>query len=177
MGFDFDKLSILVVEDTIPMRELFASILGSLGIRDISLASNGQEAFESFKKHNQDIVFTDWLMDPVDGLELTHEIRTNTLSPNRMVPIILITGYSAWSRVEKARDTGVTEFLIKPFTANDIARRLAHVITHPRQYIEVEKFFGPDRRRKTDPSYSGPLRRLEDEKAYDPNELKKRGKK
>lgn len=168
MGFDFDKLSILIVEDTIPMRELFASILGSLGIRDIYLASNGQEAFESFKKNNQDLVFTDWLMDPMDGLELTNEIRTNTLSPNRMVPIILITGYSAWPRVEKARDIGVTEFLVKPFTANDIARRLAHVITHPRQYIETANFFGPDRRRKTDPNYDGPLRRLKDEKSYDP---------
>lgn len=174
MGFDFDKLSILVVEDVLPMRELFTSIFSSLGIRDISVASDGKEAFESFKKNNQDIIFTDWLMDPVDGLDLTNEIRTNTLSPNRMVPIIMITGYSAWPRVEIARDKGVTEFLVKPFTANDIAKRLAHVITHPRQYIETDSFFGPDRRRKKDPNYDGPLRRLEDEKAYDPNELKER---
>jgi len=166
MGFEFEKLSVLIVEDTMPMRELFASILKSLGIKNIALAANGEEAFEAFKKDNHDIIFTDWIMDPVDGLELTNEIRTNDLSPNRMAPIILITGYSAWPRVANARDTGVTEFLVKPFTAHDIARRLAHVITHPRNFIETDNFFGPDRRRRVDPGYSGPQRREEDEKTY-----------
>lgn len=166
MGFEFEKLSILVVEDTMPMRELFVTILKNLGIQKITAAADGAEAFEKFKKDNHDIVFTDWVMDPMDGLELTKEIRSNTLSPNRMVPIILITGYSAWPRVANARDSGVTEFLVKPFTAKDIARRLAHVITHPRVFIETDNFFGPDRRRRKDPAYSGPMRREEDQKAY-----------
>ncbi len=166
MSFEFDKLSVLIAEDTVPMRELFGAILKNLGIKEIHMAADGTEAFESFKKENQDIVLTDWIMDPMDGLELTNEIRTNTLSPNRMVPIILITGYSAWPRVSNARDTGVTEFLIKPFTAKDIARRLGHVITHPRNFVETADFFGPDRRRRKDPAYSGAMRREEDQKAY-----------
>ena len=123
---------------------------------------------KAFKKKNQDIILTDWVMEPMDGLELAKELRTNPLSPNRTVPIILITGYSAWSRVENARDIGVTEFLIKPFTANDIARRLAYVITNPRNFVEAPQFFGPDRRRRKDSSYAGPLRREEDQKAYSP---------
>lgn len=166
MGFEFEKLSVLIAEDTVPMRELFGAILQNLGIKDIHMASDGQEAFESFQKENQDIILTDWIMSPMDGLELTKEVRTNSLSPNRMAPVILITGYSAWPRVAQARDTGVTEFLVKPFTAKDIARRLAHVITHPRDFIETPNFFGPDRRRRKDPAYSGPMRREEDQKAY-----------
>jgi len=168
MGFEFDKLSVLIVEDTMPMRELFTTILSNLGIKEIHTATNGEQAFESFKRENQDIILTDWVMSPMDGLELTKEVRTNTLSPNRMVPIILITGYSAWPRVANARDAGVTEFLVKPFTAKDIARRLAHVITHPRNFIETSDFFGPDRRRRKDPTYSGPMRREADQKAYSP---------
>ncbi|MCI5060652.1 MAG: response regulator [Alphaproteobacteria bacterium] len=169
MSFRFEKLSILVAEDTVPMRKLMTTVLKHLGIRNIQIAENGEQAFELFKQDNHDIILTDWVMDPMDGLELAREVRTNTLSPNRMVPVILITGYSAWSRVETARDMGVTEFLVKPFTAQDIARRLAHVITNPRDFIETNEFFGPDRRRRNDPGYTGPLRREADQQSYSPN--------
>lgn len=169
MGFQFDKLSVLVVEDTIPMRKLLTSVLENLGIKDIHLASDGQSAFDSFQKENQDIILTDWVMSPMDGIDLTHQIRHNAKSSNRMAPVILITGYSAWPRVEEARDAGVTEFLVKPFTANDIARRITHVITKPRNFIETNTFFGPDRRRRVDPTFTGPFRREEDQKSYAPS--------
>lgn len=170
MAFQFSKLKVLVVEDIAPMRQLFASVLRTLGVGTVAEAINGEEAFQKFIKNNYDIVLTDWMMAPGDGLELTHKIRHSAESPNRLAPIILITGYSAWSRVETARDQGVTEFLIKPFTANDIAKRLAHVITNPRDFIEIDSFFGPDRRRRVDPTFTGPYRREEDEKPYSPNE-------
>ncbi|MEM9470138.1 MAG: response regulator [Pseudomonadota bacterium] len=166
MSFQFEKLSVLVAEDTIPMRKLIVSVLENLGVRKIDIASDGQSAFDIFLRENQDIILTDWVMEPKDGLYLTQEVRRNDKSPNRMVPIILITGYSAWPRVEKARDEGVTEFLVKPFTANDIARRLAHVITKPRNFIETDSFFGPDRRRRVNPAYDGPFRRESDQKSY-----------
>lgn len=162
MGFRFEKLSVLVVEDTIPMRKLMVSVLESLGIKQISTADSGEKAFEIFQKENQDIIITDWQMERMDGIALTREVRSNLMSPNRMVPIVLITGYSAWARVAEARDAGVTEFLVKPFTANDIARRIAHVINKPRDFIETQDFFGPDRRRRVDPAYKGPMRRKGD---------------
>jgi len=163
MGFQFEKLSILIVEDTTPMSKLLVSVLENLDIKQIDIAKNGEQGFEMFQKGNNDIVLTDWLMEPMDGIELTRQVRKNSMSPNRMVPIILITGYSAWIRVEEARDAGVTEFLVKPFTANDLARRIAHVINKPRDFIETQDFFGPDRRRRRDPNFKGPFRREEDE--------------
>lgn len=162
MSFQFEKLDVMIVEDTPPMRKLLESVLEHLGIKNIITAENGDAAFEVFQRHNSDIILSDWLMEPVDGIELTREIRKNPLSPNRMVPIILITGYSAWERVEEARDAGVTEFLVKPFTANDLARRIAHVINSPRDFIETDDFFGPDRRRRINPNYRGPYRREDD---------------
>jgi CheY-like chemotaxis protein len=169
MSFQFEKLSILLAEDVIPMRQIIEGVLRNFGIHNITTAIDGSEAFKKFKKNNHDIIITDWVMHPKDGLELTHEVRHNPQSPNRMAPIIFVTGYSAWSRVEKARDTGITEFLIKPFTANDLGRRIAHVISNPRDFIETEKFFGPDRRRKTPANYSGPYRREQDEESYSSN--------
>lgn len=162
MGFKFDKLDVMIVEDTAPMRKLLISVLENLGVKNIIAVSDGQKAFEQFQKNNSDIILTDWLMEPIDGMELTRQIRKNPLSPNRMVPIVLITGYSAWQRVEEARDAGVTEFLVKPFTANDLARRIVHVINAPRDFIETQDFFGPDRRRRVNPNYRGPFRRESD---------------
>jgi two-component system chemotaxis response regulator CheY len=166
MGFKFEKLSMLVVEDTQPMQKLLVSVLETLGIKNVQTCSNGQEAFRQFCNNNHDIVLSDWQMDPVDGIALTRMIRKHQLSPNKFVPVIMITGYSAWSRVEEARDAGVTEFLVKPFTAHDLARRIAHVINAPRDFIDTDGFFGPDRRRRreSDAQYNGPLRRGEDSK-------------
>ncbi len=165
MGFKFDKLNMLVVEDTQPMQKLLVSVLEALGIKNVQTTTNGQDAFRMFCQNHHDIVLSDWSMEPIDGIELTRMIRKNKLSPNKLVPVILITGYSAWPRVEEARDAGVTEFLVKPFTAHDLARRITHVINKPRDFIETQDFFGPDRRRRrdTENGYRGPYRRGEDQ--------------
>lgn len=164
MSFKFNKLSVLVVEDTVPMRKLLISVLESLGIKNIASADDGRKAFELFQRDNHDIIISDWQMEETNGIELTKMIRSSVMSPNRMVPIVLITGYSAWQRVAEARDSGVTEFLVKPFTANDIAKRITHVINKPRDFIETNDFFGPDRRRRIDPAFKGPLKREQDGK-------------
>ena len=162
MAFDFRKLSILVVEDTAPMRKLIASVLETMDVGLIYTAENGEQGYEQVKRHNPDIIIADWHMEPMNGIELTREIRTNTISPNRMVPVILVTGYSAMSRVAEARDAGVTEFLVKPFSANDLAKRIAYVINKPRDFIDCPDYFGPDRRRRVTPNYKGPFKREED---------------
>ena len=162
MPLDFKNLSILVVEDTLPMQRLIVSVLESLGFTKVLVANNGLEGYRSFRQHNPDIVITDWMMTPENGLDLTKKIRTDITSPNKMTPVILITGYSSLPRVNEARDMGVTEFLVKPFTANDVAKRLAHVINFPRDFIVMREFFGPDRRRKRGDQYAGPRKRASD---------------
>jgi hypothetical protein len=71
-----------------------------------------------------------------------------------MVPIIMMTGYGSSSKISNARDVGVTEFLIKPFSAHDISKRIMHIISSPRDFIVTDNFAGPDRRRKKDNPYS-----------------------
>lgn len=174
----FEKLSMLVVEDTQPMLKLLVSVLEALGIRNVQTANNGEAAYKAFLQNNHDIVLSDWQMSPVDGIALTRLIRKDIQSPNKMVPVVLITGYSAWSRVEEARDAGVTEFLVKPFTANDLAKRIAHVINKPRDFIETQDFFGPDRRRRSPQAagYNGPMRRTDDRPGMDMNDIMLKGK-
>lgn len=161
MPIKFENLGVLVVEDAPPMLELVAGVLNVLGVRKISTAKNGDEGWERFQRDKPDIVITDWLMEPMDGIELTLKIRRDALSVDRLVPIIIMTGYSAITRVSLARDIGVTEFLVKPFTANDLARRIQSIIERPRDFVDSGSFFGPDRRRRRDAQYQGPNRRDE----------------
>lgn len=141
------------------MLEVTVNALKYLGVGQVFQARNGETAYQVFVKERPDIVITDWEMEPVDGLELVKWIRRDRMSPKRNVPVIMMTGYAASIRVAYARDQGITEFLVKPFTANELARRLAYVIDHPRDFVETPVFFGPDRRRRKSQDYQGPERR------------------
>jgi DNA-binding response OmpR family regulator len=163
LPINLKKVSILVVEDLQPMRNLIVSVLDAFGVGIVHEASNGQRGYEFFQKHNPDIVITDWLMEPVDGLELVKMIRNNRESVNRLVPIIVMTGYSAMHRVIAARDLGATEFLTKPFTGRDLAKRINLIVNRPRDFVETGDFFGPSRRRKINSEYSGPRRRSDED--------------
>ena len=161
-GPGFENLKALIVEDNAHMRSLLRALLNSLGVKDISEASNGQMAIELLRERKSDLVLTDLAMKPMDGLELTRYIRNNDHSPNPFVPIIMISGHTEKYRVEAARDAGVTEFLAKPITAHDLFARVAEIVERPRAFVRCGKYFGPDRRRHRAEGYNGPWRRAED---------------
>lgn len=164
MTYRFEHITILLVEDNQAMLGLIKAVLQSFGVGKIITALNGDDAFNAYCTHNPDLVITDWMMAPCDGIALSRRIRNNPKSPNQFVPIILMTGFSEKRRVVYARDAGITEFLVKPFNTRDLYKRLYQIIERPRQFIRNEGFFGPDRRRKALEIYSGRLRRQDDEK-------------
>lgn len=142
------ELTVLVADDSEPMLEVMVAILNRFGFGRVLTAIDGEQAFSMFQRYKPDLIITDWHMDPVDGLELSRWIRRNKHSVNRSIPIILMTGFSDYTRITNARDKGVTEIIIKPFSAEDLAKRIMHVIDVPRDFIESLGFFGPDRRRR-----------------------------
>ena len=165
MAYQFKNTSVLIVDDMAPMLSLVLSLLKIFGFGEIYTATNVESAFEKFCRHSPDIVLTDWMMAPLDGMELVSRIRHDPLSPNKYVPIIMMTGYSHKARVMKARDTGVTEFLVKPFRARDLYARVEQLIERPRKFVAAEEYFGPDRRRRKGEGQAAPKRRDTDEDA------------
>ncbi len=165
MAYDLTTTKILIIDDMAPMLTLCKSILNIFGFKNIYLAHSGQEALDLTIRHDPDLIITDWMMKPMDGLEFTREVRKNPLCPNPYVPIIMMTGFSSKLRVESARDCGITEFLVKPFTSRDLYNRIVQIIEKPRQFVDADDFFGPDRRRRTIKDYEGPQRRDDDSKA------------
>ena len=160
MSYQMHSIKVLLVEDNAAMLELVKSLLLSFGIITVFTADSAEKAFDVVKHKNPDLVITDWMLKPTDGIALTRRIRTDKNTPNEFVPIIMMTGFSEAARVINARDCGITEYLVKPFTARDLYRRLVECIEKPRQFVRCEDFFGPDRRRHETANFQGVDRRI-----------------
>jgi DNA-binding NarL/FixJ family response regulator len=139
-----------------------AEILKAVGVRHIFEASDGARGLQLMRDHEIDIVMTDLSMQPLDGIDFVRLLRRSPDSPSQMCPVIMITGHSTTARVNEARDAGVNEFLAKPLTARGVVERISRVVDHPRPFVKTADYFGPDRRRRPDLNYRGPLRREDD---------------
>lgn len=158
----YDLLRILLVDDNHYMRVLLGEILRAIGVKELYEANDGAEGLQAMRNASVDVVMTDLSMQPLDGIDFVRLLRNSPDSPNPMVPVIMITGHSTMQRVAEARDAGVNEFLAKPLTARGVIERLSQVVENPRPYVRTQNYFGPDRRRRADPNFTGPWRRSTD---------------
>ncbi len=142
------SVRVLIADDQDFIRSLLRHILGVLGCTNITDAESGEKAWEIICGSPPDLLIVDWEMEPMGGLELVKKIRFSPNSPDRFMPIIMITAHSERPRIIEARDAGVNEFVMKPVSAKTLFSRLNAVIEHPRRFIRTAEYFGPDRRRK-----------------------------
>ena len=148
-----------MAEDSDYYRRLIVTNLKAMGVGTTEEATNGEDAFELQQRRSVDLALVDWVMEPMDGLELTRKVRRDPRSADRELPIIMITAHTDEERVFAARDAGVTEILTKPITADHLYSRMYSVVMHPRPFIDGDNYAGPDRRRSTRSGYDGPERR------------------
>lgn len=158
-NYDFKNLSVLICDDSRPMRKLIAMFLHGFGIKAVVDVPGPFEGFQEFVTGNIDLIITDWNMSPVDGLEFVEDIRNNPVSPNPYIPVIMLTGFTELYRVQMARDIGITSFLAKPVSADSLYKRLVSIVNDHRTYIRVDDFFGPDRRFHVKEEFAGTNRR------------------
>ena len=147
------------MDDNVHMLNIVKTVLRGFGAVYVFEAKSPEEALYRLRHDSIDIVVLDYLMGDSDGIAFLKQLRRETDSPAPFVPVIMLTAHSERARVEAARDAGVTEFCAKPVTAAEMIRKVAAVIDHPRHFVRSESYFGPDRRRRADPRYTGPERR------------------
>lgn len=149
MTYKLKNIRVLVIDPNPPIRSLLRNLLLDLGIGMVDILPNTEEAWNSFCQFRQDVLFVDW--PPVNGekaLDFVRKIRRDPDSPVPHVPVLLMTGFSNEHRVFLARDAGITEFLIKPFTIQNLVRYISYIVENPRAFVEAPAFIGPDRRRR-----------------------------
>lgn len=147
-----------MIDDATATRRIVRSVLQSFGIRHIDEAGDGAEGLEILDRKGADVVMLDWEMPILNGLEFMRLVR-NPSHRHAFVPVIMMTAQKLRSRVAAARDAGVNEYVVKPFSARTLYDRILSVTVNPRPFIRSKTFFGPDRRRSVNPNYAGPERR------------------
>ncbi len=154
--YNFQHVNIFLVEDNVYVRRILESVLRQMTVGHVTTAKDGIDAIEKLKTSGPavgggsrfDIIISDMVMAPVDGLLLLKWVRESKDSPNRFMPFIMMSGAADDDNVQKARDMGVNEFLAKPFSASSVAERLLQLVDQPRQFVATRDYFGPDRQRR-----------------------------
>ncbi len=126
--FKLSKTRVLVVDDNQNMRKLVATILEGCGIKNVQTCSTAMEAFTELITFPADLIICDWNMAPVDGVTFIRMVRTSGDSPNKNVPIIMLTGHPERELVIEARDAGADAFLAKPISPKALLDRVLALI-------------------------------------------------
>ncbi len=119
-------ISVLVVDDQQSMRGICKYILTQLGFKDIMEAKSGRDALTKIEKTNFDLIISDWNMDDIDGLTLLKVLRKHPKT--NALPFIMATGRSDKEQVKEAIACGVNNYIIKPFDAGTMKKRIEAVI-------------------------------------------------
>jgi len=102
------------------MRKIILRSLTAVGVPGAVEAADGEEAVNLLNPGSFDLVLTDWNMPGKNGLEVVTEIRKQ----DKDVPIIMVTTEAEKSRVLEAIQAGVSDYLVKPFTADTLREKL-----------------------------------------------------
>jgi PAS domain S-box-containing protein len=116
---------VLVVDDEEPVREITRRTLERYNYR-VVLATNGAEAIAQYVKRSPEIavVITDMAMPVMDGPATIHALRT--IHPD--VKILGCSGHASNDEIAKALGAGLPDFLLKPFTAETLLKKLAQIL-------------------------------------------------
>jgi DNA-binding response OmpR family regulator len=163
--YDLSRCSTLLVEVDINVSNAFESLLRSFQFGQIETASSGEEAIEYLKVMKQDyhpgpdLIISNLVMAPINGLLLLRWIRGSKDCPNRMVPFLMISGATSREDVNISRDLGSNEFIASPFSPTSIYKQILKIIDSPRQFVSAQNYFGPDRRRSVNETSAAELER------------------
>ncbi len=113
-----DKYSIVIADDEAYVMELLAKQLNQEGTlyHVAGKAENGRQALEMVKELKPDILLTDICMPIMDGLELISELQKLQIK----VKTVIISGYDDFSYAKQAMSLGVTDYLLKPFSREEM---------------------------------------------------------
>lgn len=116
----------LVIDDLEYMRQTFRRVLIEMGASRVLLAANGREALSIIQNANVDFILSDWNMPGMSGLDLLQTIRA--MDKHRTTPFVMVTAEADISFVKRAAAAGVSDFLIKPFSANALREKINRVL-------------------------------------------------
>ncbi len=120
------NLPILVVDDYNTMVRIIKKLLKQIGYENVDDASNGEEALAKIKGKQYGLIISDWNMEPMTGFDLLKHVRADDATAK--TPFILVTAESKPENVLAAQKAGVSNYLVKPFSAPVLKEKIDSVL-------------------------------------------------
>ena len=120
------NMPILIVDDYKTMLRIISNLLKQLGFGNVEEATDGSMALGKLRERNYGLVISDWNMEPMTGLQLLQEVRADERLKG--VPFIMVTAESKTENVVAAKAAGVNNYIVKPFNAETLKKKLETVI-------------------------------------------------
>ena len=141
------RLNILIVDSNAHMRRVTRMMLTNLGVKSIIEANDGLAALESIRNCDPDVMFLDWDMPVLNGMEVMRIVRSPGVFPRPNLPIVMLSNRGHRSSVLEALRAGAHEFLVKPTSAKALRDRLTSIAFQPRPMMKLGDFYVPEPRR------------------------------
>jgi len=121
--------TILIADDSAAMRTMLVSSIELLDEYRIVEASSGFEALRLLPHEKVDLILTDINMPDINGLEFISYIRNN---PNyRDIPVIIISTEGSQKDIDKGKQLGANEYLVKPFEPSQLQELVRAYLDQP----------------------------------------------
>jgi two-component system, chemotaxis family, chemotaxis protein CheY len=125
MSIPNKNIRIMVVDDFPSQRDMVKHCLKELELYNICEANNGETALDKLKTEKVDFIISDWTMPNMTGIEFLRQVRANGQWQN--IPFLMITAEAQKTMVVEAIQAGVSNFIVKPFTAGDLEKKMTSI--------------------------------------------------
>jgi two-component system chemotaxis response regulator CheY len=119
------NMRVLVVDDFATMRRIVKNVLKQIGFTNIVEADDGTTALRVLKENQIDLIISDWNMPKMTGLDFLKTVRGDESTKD--VPFVMVTAEAQKDNVLQAVQAGVSNYIVKPFTADTVKEKLAKV--------------------------------------------------
>ncbi len=119
------SMKVLVVDDMVTMRRIVKNILKQLGFGNVDEAENGQEALQKLRADTFGFVVSDWNMPVMTGIDLLRAIRAD--EKLKAIPVLMVTAEAQQSNLIEAVQAGVSNYIVKPFTAETMQEKIGKI--------------------------------------------------
>ncbi len=120
------NLKILIVDDFATMRKVIRNLLKQGGFENVVEAEDGVAALKVLKSQQVDFIISDWNMPNMSGLELLKAVRGD--DELKALPFLMVTAEALKDYVVAAVKAGVSNYFVKPFTAEVLNEKIEKIV-------------------------------------------------
>ena len=168
---NLERAQLLLLDDHAEGLKILVQIVSAFGVKRYHRCRLSDEAKVVAAQHEIHLILINANLKESSGYEFMTWLRSANLQPNSFAPVILLTGHTERSNVDRARDCGANFVITKPVSPAVILQRILWVARDKRPYVRCGDYIGPDRRFHDVPLPVGKVgRRFNDKVETEPKE-------